>query len=352
MIKLISTTALVVACLCTVSEAVHAALIDIGSRKQLFVDDYLIESTRNTKRVMNQAEKVESNPVLRPDRPWEGNEVWVSDVVFDEQEQLFRMWYRAGSLTCLATSRDGVHWDKPVLGQVEYEGSKENNILPPTEMELYDFFKDTHEPDPAKRYKGLERRGTMSTTMQWNLYYSPDGFQWTPYSSNPIIDTSPRIGRWGPTLFMGWDPIRQVYAVHMENSLHRWSPAGKRLIGRAESPDMIHWSEPETIIVPDDQDPPDMDFYAMPVIYYEGHYLGLLWTFRTIRTTIVPQLVFSRDGIHYARDYREPFIARGAKGTFDAAVVYPNEPTVHGDRILIYYSGCNHRARETTEALG
>ena len=173
-----------------------------------------------------------------------------------------------------------------------------------------------------------------------------------PLPPSARTQRSPRKGRWAPTVFMGWDPIRKVYAVHLENSLHRWSPAGRRLIGRAESPDMIHWSEPETIIVPDNQDPPDMDFYCMPAITYSDQYVGLLWTFRTIRTTIVPQLVFSRDGIHYNRKYREPFIARGAKGIFDAAVVYPINPIVHGDRILFYYTGGNYRDGTTMKALG
>jgi hypothetical protein len=354
-LKLMSITALVF--LCTVSESLSEGLTDIGSRKQLFVDDYLIESTNNTQRFMHHAEKVESNPVLRPDKPWEvnstpeGPDVRVEAVIYEEEEQLFRMWYTAGRLICLATSKDGVHWDKPVLGLVEYEGSKENNILPPEQFKLY-FFKDLHETDPAKRYKGLVRYGSMSTTMQFDLFYSPDGFQWTPYPGNPVIDTSPRIGRWGATFFMGWDPIRKVYAVYNENSLHRWSPAGKRLVGRAESPDMIHWSEPETIIIPDDQDPPDMDFYCMPTIAYEDLYVGLLWTFRTIRTTIVPQIVFSRDGIHYNRDFRDPFIRRGAKGMFDAAVIYPTIPIVHGDRILFYYTGGNYRDGTTQQALG
>ena len=327
------------------------SLIHIGSRRQLFVDDYLLESVRNTKRVMNQAEKSAGNPILRADKPWEGREVRVDAVIFEEREQLFRMWYSSQAGICLATSKDGVHWDKPILRRVEYKGSKENNILPPAQVKTY-FFKDLHEPDPAKRYKGLERRGSMSTTMQFDLYYSPDGFHWTACPQNPVIDTSPRRGRWGPTVFMGWDPIREVYAVHMENSLHRWSPAGKRLIGRAESPDMIHWSEAETIIIPDDQDPADMDFYCMPTISYEDQYIGLLWTFRTIRTTIVPQIVFSRDGIHYNRSYRQPFIPRGAKGIFDAAVVYPIDPIVHGDRILVYYTGGNYRDNTTMKALG
>ena len=349
-LKLISIIALVF--LCAVSEALSEGLINIGSQKQFFVDDYLIERVDNTVLAMSQAVKAESNPVLRPDKPWEGNDVRVDAVIFEEQEQLFRMWYTGNlSVNCLATSKDGVHWEKPVLGLVEYEGSKENNIIPPEQFKPY-FFKDLHETDPAKRYKGLVRYGSMSTTMQFDLFYSPDGVQWTPCPENPVIDTAPRRGRFGPTVFMGWDPIREVYAMHLENSLHRWSPAGKRLIGRAESPDMIHWSEPETIIVPDDQDPPDLDFYCMPTIAYEGMYVGLLWNFRMIRSTILPQIVFSRNGTHYNRDYREPFIAPGANGSFDTAVVYPIDPIVHGDRILFYYTGGNYRAHETFAAVG
>jgi hypothetical protein len=160
------------------------------------------------------------------------------------------------------------------------------------------------------------------------------------------------VGRWGPTDFMGWDPIRQVYAVHMENCLHRHAPPGKRLIGRAESPDMIHWSEPETIIVPDEKDPPDLEFYSMPVIAYEGIYVGLLWNFRTHTTTHHPEIIFSRDGIHYERNYREPFIVRGSQLDFDAMSLYAYEPVVHGDRIFTYYLGVNWRSVEVLADLG
>jgi len=71
------------------------ALIDIGSTKQLFVDDYLIESLTNTKQGMNPAQKVEHNPVIRPERTWEGKDVRPSHVMFDEKEQVFKMWYSA-----------------------------------------------------------------------------------------------------------------------------------------------------------------------------------------------------------------------------------------------------------------
>ena len=85
-------------------------------------------------------------------------------------------------------------------------------------------------------------------------HYPADGFDWTAYEGHPVINTSSRTGRWGPTVFMGWDPIRKVYAVHMASCLHRHCPIGKRLIGGAESPAGIHWSANQTIIVPDEKD--------------------------------------------------------------------------------------------------
>ena len=349
-------------------------LIDIGSQKQLFVDDYIIESVTDTMRVMNPAVKAENNPVLAPERPWEGEMLYMSNVIYDSDDRIFKMWYAVRTFEpgdgdnpivegvghhCFAVSEDGVNWERPNLGLGEFDGSTRNNILPPTmglgegrDITPY-FFRDPNESDPAKKYKGLVRTGSTTTPgMQIDLYFSPDTRAWTPYENNPVIDTSPKVGRWGPTHFMGWDPIREVYAVHMENSLHRRSPMGKRLIGRAESPDMVHWGEAETIVVTDELDPPDTEFYAMPVAAYEGIYVGILWIFRTTSTTHHPEIVFSRDGIRYDRPYREPFIPRGSGVEFDSVSIYSHEPIAQGDRIFTFYNAWNWRSPETWYALG
>ena len=352
------------------------ALIEIGSQKQLFLDDYLIESMTQARQGVNPAFKVANNPIIRSERPWEGNHVMLSSVVFDDEDGIFKLWYTARNLkadpqmrpggasgievegedeppvTCLATSEDGIHWERPVLGLVEFAGSKENNIVPPGVVEAPTFL-DRHERDPAKRYKAL--KWTMDTTkpMQSNLYYSPDGFTWTPYAGNPVIDTTPVAGRWGPTSFMGWDPIRQTYAAYVENSHHMRTLFGKRLIGRAESPDLIHWTEPETVLVPDAEDFPDTEFYRLVVIPYAGLYVGLLWIFRTTNLTHHPEVIVSRDGFHWERRYREPFIVRGGRREdFDSNSVYLWHAIVHGDRALLYYSGTNHRAAQQMLDLG
>ena len=353
--------------------------IEIGSNKQLLFDDYLIESLIRLKQCMNPAIKADDNPVLRPERPWEGNCLRPLKVIFDLHDQLFKMWYSTetryvlvedgkpvrggfdgylwdatGQATCLATSRDGVDWDRPSLGLVEFEGSTDNNILPEREnLPTEPAFQDLHEKDPEKLYKAMRMTGGTATRgMQYDLFYSPDALDWTPYEGNPVIDTGQELGRWSG-MFHEWDPIRETYFVTMEASHHWRGPYGKRLVGRAESPDMIHWSEPEIVIVPDADDAPDTEFYGMPTFPYDGIYVAQLFIFRTTNVTHHPEVVFSRDGFRYLRKYREPFIPRGgALADFDSSSVYPMDMLVHGDRIMTYYLGANMRSPEVGFELG
>ena len=214
------------------------AIIEIGSTKQLFVDDYLIESLANAKQGLNQAVKADDNPVLRRERPWEGNYMRPIKVIFDEKEGDFKMWYTAststvrlengkpvvggpagfivrGRVTCLATSEDGIHWERPSLGLVEFDGSTDNNILPEREnLPTVPDFQDLHEKDPGKLYKALRMIGSTETRgMQYDLFYSPDALNWTPYEGNPVIDTGQELGRWAGC-FQGWDPIREDVLRH------------------------------------------------------------------------------------------------------------------------------------------
>jgi hypothetical protein len=347
----------------------RSALIDIGSRTQLFLDDLLIATMKDTRLVLNLPEKAPNNPVIRRDRPWEGNYLHYGTVFYDPQQKQFRMWYTSSSFSpvpggeprstqsvvCYATSRNGYDWEKPSLGLVDFQGSRQNNIL---DAKSWPGFKggiilDPRETDPSRRYKGLVQTGTTKDPgMRFDLLFSADGFKWTPYPENPVIDWGEKTGRWGPTSLMGWDPMRQVYAAHMEICAHQRCPLGKRIIGRAESPDMIHWSEAEPIIVPDSEDYPDTEFYSNYVAPYEGWYIGMLWNFRTTNTTILPQFVFSRDGIHYDRRYRQPYIPPGPAGSFDSVAIYGLQPIVHGDKIFIYYGGVNWRSPEQLEAIG
>ena len=46
--------------------------VELFPGKHLFVDDNRLEELSAAKRVLNQPQKHPDNPVMRPERPWEG----------------------------------------------------------------------------------------------------------------------------------------------------------------------------------------------------------------------------------------------------------------------------------------
>jgi len=137
--------------------------IAVGSRKQLFLDDYLIARTANISRTIHPAEKFRSNPVLRQTETWEDpfNIVYGS-VIRDGQQ--YKMWYKSGPGVSYAVSDDGLHWVKPLLDFVPVNGARTNVLFRknselkgsdglPYYHELFGVHKDDREPDPSRRYK-------------------------------------------------------------------------------------------------------------------------------------------------------------------------------------------------------
>ncbi len=370
-------------------------LTHIGTQKQLFIDDHIIERMSNVKRVLNRGVKAPNNPIITEDRPWETNYLRCHKVVYDDKDGLFKMWYTTydefkakkeegagyrwewslegdnftrvkvpdpytfygdpngdGTKLCFATSKDGFNWEKPNLGKVEYKGSRDNNLLPPGTR--IPTLLDSHETDPSRRYKTVasDYKFTAYHFGQINVFYSADGFEWHPAPENREMDISDKKGRWGPNSFMEWDPIKGVYATHIESCLHRRCPLGKRVTGRSESPDMIHWSEVQTIMIPDERDTPGTEFYAFPAFVYEGIYIGVPWIFETTESIHFPQLAFSRDGINYQRPFRQPLTNLGDHGDFDETTHYGKPPFFHDGKIWMFYSGGNWRGPEPLDEVG
>src|SRR5262245_29127741 len=115
-------------------------IIDIGSTKQLFLDDELIAERSRISNFVYRPEQSPKNPLLVADRPWEletdeGIQLDAQATMYDADERLFKMWYLTSVLPaggrpwCYATSENGIDWIKPELGLTEYKGSKSNNIL-------------------------------------------------------------------------------------------------------------------------------------------------------------------------------------------------------------------------------
>ncbi len=140
-------------------------MIEVKNRVQLFLDDFLVEQQVGLRRVLHQPEKDPGNPLIVADRPYEspfGPQLY-GTVLRDELTGEFRMWYQAqrGKYVTLATSTDGVVWEKPELGLEEFAGSKANNIMlqassyPNVHKQINNvsILIDLVECDPARRYK-------------------------------------------------------------------------------------------------------------------------------------------------------------------------------------------------------
>ncbi len=113
--------------------------VNIGSRLELMIDDHLIDTMSGGVRLQLH-KPVRRNVALVTDEPWEGNACSYCSVFQDGDR--YRMYFGSqnyvntkGKLvnahepyTCYAESNDGIHWTKPKLGLIEFDGSKQNNM--------------------------------------------------------------------------------------------------------------------------------------------------------------------------------------------------------------------------------
>ncbi len=319
--------------------------VEIGTHTQLLVDDFAIEVREAVGRRVNGLRKHPANPIMRPDRPWEGRYAIPSTVLYDDSEQLFKMWY--GTMEerwAYATSRDGVSWEKPELGLVDFRGSRRNNLLPGAEGRVV---MDLAEKDPSRRFKALRYgRAKPGGPEGICVAFSADGLRWDPYPGNPLLTASGVTLHWGigdtHTLF-GWDEQVGKYVSYMIPS------SGFRDIGRSESNDFIDWKIPNPVLVRDEGDPPATQFYGMSVFRDREVYFGFLWVYHPNSLMIDVQLAHSRDGIGWRRtDQRHPILSYGLPDHFDSHVLMALRPVIKGDEIWVYY-GAENEAHALTK---
>lgn len=167
--------------------------IDVG--RQLFFDDFLIESTDMT-RTHHRPVYHPASPVLKPERDYEMEGYgpvaapFSGGVWFDPEDRLFKMWYMGGYTRhlCLATSTDGVHWSRPELDVVK--GT--NIVISRGAPESNSVLMDLNATDPARRFKLVyfKAGGTPAWAMQYR--HSADGIHWSEpnWRSGPCGDRS------------------------------------------------------------------------------------------------------------------------------------------------------------------
>ncbi|MEX2114520.1 MAG: hypothetical protein WD845_15100 [Pirellulales bacterium] len=229
-------------------EAASKPAVDIGSRWELLVDDWLIDAQQGTSLLLNAPERREV--VLVTDAPWEGITSAYFSVVQDGE--LVRLYYRGSvpgsdhsedQVTCMAESRDGIHFTRPNLGIIEINGSAENNVVwKGVESHNFAPFIDTN-PDckPQERYKALA--GIKAPGKNWQegatpgglfAFASPDGIRWQKMQKEPVLTK----GAFDSLNLAFWDPTRGRYACY-----NRIFTNNVRAIQSSHSSDFLHWTD-------------------------------------------------------------------------------------------------------------
>ncbi len=248
----------------------------------LLLDSRVIDSVENARLVPGTVRKHKSNPLFVEDKPWEKRfDNLYGNVMYDQEEQIYKCWYSpfivdhsSKGMTrkerdskryrpprgremgiCYATSKDGIKWDKPELGLVDYEGSKANNIIwrGPHGAGI---FKDHRDPDPARRYKMIMLGVSTS--------HSADGIRWS--APRKIEGIGAIAGDTHNNVF--WNPSSKKYV----GITRTWGALGRE-VTRMESSDFAEWESNGVVMKGLEK---RLQPYAMPVFMHGGVYLGLI----------------------------------------------------------------------------
>ncbi|NLX20620.1 MAG: hypothetical protein GXY55_02970 [Phycisphaerae bacterium] len=337
-----------------------SSLSDLTGPWILVVDDHPIASKTQVTRTYHPFQKHLSNPVLPGDEPWEHDLVYVYGTSLpNESGQGYRLWYHglpAAHETQVyrlmyATSDDGVHWDKPALGIVDWFGSTANNIfLRRTNRDhIPSIIHTPWDPDPQKRYRMINWDSIINAYLG---AYSADGIHWTDSPANPLLRSGGDVGQFV------WDPHTQRYLGYLKVNPDVRGMR-RRAVGFTATTNFESWSSPTLILAPDDFDdrwaystfgPERTHFYGMSAFPYESMYLGFLWVFRATDPEgyhdgpIFVELVTSHDGVNWLRQEgnRPPILELGPPRSWDDGMLFTtNHPIVEGNTIRLYYGGCD-----------
>ncbi len=380
----------------------EALTLQVGTQKQLFIDDRFFARSDGVRLRMNPPVQ-HPEPVLTADRPWEPLGIGGYNTVMREADGRFRCWYDAGlkgglpsegaRRLCYAESADGLHWDKPSLGLVEFRGTRDTNIVAPLQERQSQqgacVLRDARAP-AAERYKLWTKFQPTDTQISqgvrpglWAMY-SADGLAWQPYSDQPnppdaMCDTQ-------NTVF--WDDRLDLYVGYTRSArTQRRAEAAEagsernvdgtgryRAVERITSPDFRTWSEPRitfeadsddlAIPVPAQRDDPrpNIDIYTSCAMQYPGAQdayvmlpaLFYHWDDDDFPATMDVQLLTSRDGVSWRRcGGRGPFLRCGPDGSATSGRIFANPWLIPmGDQLWLYYSGTGrtHSERKSPAA--
>jgi hypothetical protein len=309
---------------------------DLSSDWYLMVDDGHIQY-RDVQRLYHPFIKYSNTPVLRADKPWEGDIVQLYGTVMPG----FRMWYSSLNDTLnlsqvlYAESADGLTWNKPNL-----PGGAGNALFSGQSANLVSVL---HTPaDRQAPYKLM-----VYQNGGFNGYYSSDGRATTPYTGNPLFTPGSDVAHFY------WDPHTSQYRGTFKGTELIFA-VQRRVVRFIDSSDFTNWHQAPDYLATDIVD--DVLFpgyylaiYGMPVFPLGEQYIGLLWLIKSRdlsgqRGQVLVQLVSSHDGLHWIREEgnRPTLLDVGPSGAWDSGQVYTAlRPVKVDNKLWLYYSGCN-----------
>jgi hypothetical protein len=296
-------------------------------------------------------------PWLVADQPWEES-VSSPTVLFDAGR--FRCWYvtrlkgereepavekgqamqLSGSALAYAESKDGLTWEKPILGILSYKDSRDNNLVSPF-SKGGSVFRDNH-GSPDERYKGFhfdkvpeqEEPPGSGPRARYGLFgvVSPDGYHWT---KNP----KPLIRYFSDTTnIAAWDSELEKYVGFFRHHL------SGRTISRAETTNFWNWPEPQPLLYAGPMDGPADDYYTSCYTTYPGQpALRLIFPaiYHHDNDSVDVRLGVSRDGRAFPWVSYEPIIRLGGAGEWDCGSIYaePQLLQLPDGRLALPYCG-------------
>lgn len=321
----------------------------LGSEKHVFVDWSLVEPGYGVAwagttpgswemptgiRLAVHEPRIDDGPILRADKPWEAS-VGSHGTVF-EDDGVYRFFYRVRTDTsgddgsspmmlAYAESTDGATWTKPKVGTVEFQGSRDNNIVYGLDaargrsVNSACVFKDPA-GGASDRYKLLYRAPNEEVPHIYGAV-SPDGLHWEtlddPLIPNYFSDTHN---------VAAFDPKRGEYVAYLRGwtAFERGSLHGRRTISRAATSRFDRWPRPKMVYAPDALDGPDTDIYTNAYTPWPDAdaYLMFPAFYQRNADIVEVQMLTSRDGVSWERLTRTPVVSGGEPGTHSEGGYY------------------------------
>jgi len=327
--------------------------------KQLFLDDRLIESSRNVHRTLHRPHMT-GEVLLRIDKPYEaGARLGLYASVLDDGG-VTRVWYGVSSErlrhVSYAESDDGLNFTKPALGLHEMAGTRANNVVIPDPIAGGAVWIDPHADSQCKYrsfFKAYPGWPDAPRDTEFRHYASPDGLAWTRQTVEQIGDCDTQHVAF-------WDKACGRYVLYTR----LWSRFDDkhlnfRSVRRLESDDLAHWDDQGIVWQARDADlaartthtgQPALDYYGAAVFKYPGGgdvYIGLAEAYwhwlerleeerwgesgdpmhavieRLRPAAMDVHLLYSGDGKRFRRlGTGAPFMGLGPAGRFDSRMVW------------------------------